>query len=157
MKFLLSFVVFGLIALSSADEEVRSTLNNWKIPNISILISIQNLRMMDVGLVQSLLMSTIFSGWWCDGSRGRHRHRWQRNPRGTCPRQDLHWKRMRVSFKNAVWDGCRSISYKWIGLGWKSPGGVKYRAAYAANNIIHVCEIDDPSFEVSNKHACYFL
>ena len=32
----------------------------------------------------------------------------------------------------------RMSQHKWIGLnwmdGWKSPGGVKYRAAYAANN-----------------------
>ena len=39
--------------------------------------------------------------------------------------------------KNAVWDGCRSVSYKWVDWmdGWKSPGGVKYRAAYAANEL----------------------
>ena len=31
---------------------------------------------------------------------------------------------------NAVWDGCRGVSFKWVdGLDWKSPGGVKYRAA----------------------------
>ena len=45
-----------------------------------------------------------------------------------------------VKNNNAVWDACRSVSYKWIGLdgwdGWMdgwSPGGMKYKAAYAAN------------------------
>ena len=34
--------------------------------------------------------------------------------------------------KNVVWDGCHSANYKWIEwdwMGWKSQGGVKYRAA----------------------------
>ena len=40
---------------------------------------------------------------------------------------------------NAVRDGCCRVSYKWMGLdgmdGW-STGGVKYRAAYAAKDLI---------------------
>ena len=34
-------------------------------------------------------------------------------------------------------NGWRSVSYKWMdGLNGLSPGGVKYRAAYAANNSL---------------------
>ena len=37
-------------------------------------------------------------------------------------------------YKNCVGDGCRSVSYKWMGwIGWYT-GGLNYRAAYAANN-----------------------
>ena len=38
--------------------------------------------------------------------------------------------------KNAILDGYSTEGYKWdgwVGLDWISPGGVKYRAAYAAN------------------------
>ena len=35
--------------------------------------------------------------------------------------------------KNAVWDGCRSVCYKW--MEW-SPCKVKYRAGCTANNLI---------------------
>ena len=45
-------------------------------------------------------------------------------------------KHLSNSGKSAVWDGCRSVSYKWMDqMDWKSPGGVKYRSAYAANNL----------------------
>ena len=41
-------------------------------------------------------------------------------------------------WQNAVWDRCRIVSYKWT-MDWVgSPGGVKYRAAYAANNKLNV-------------------
>ena len=41
-----------------------------------------------------------------------------------------------VGWKNAVWDGCCSISYNWDWMDWISLDGVKYRAAYAANKEI---------------------
>ena len=55
---------------------------------------------------------------------GKQNEKWQK------------WKAEGSHPKNTVWDGCRSVSYKWMGLDGWSPGGVKYRAAYAANKIL---------------------
>ena len=39
---------------------------------------------------------------------------------------------------NAISDGCSTVSYKWdwMGLGWISLGGVRYRAPYGANKVV---------------------
>ena len=42
-----------------------------------------------------------------------------------------------LSNESLVLDGCSIVSYNWVG-GWDwvgSPGGVRYRAAYTANNL----------------------
>ena len=62
--------------------------------------------------------------------------------------------------KNAVWDGCRSVSYKWMGwIGWMgwSPGGVMYRT-YAANNYLlqmWLKNCPDPRFFVRFYHESH--
>ena len=44
---------------------------------------------------------------------------------------------------NAVWDGCPSVSYKWMGLDWVwiSPGGVRYGAPVGAKKKPDVCHV----------------
>ena len=71
----------------------------------------------------------------------------------------LHCVFSYVSPKNVILDGCSTVSYKWDGMDWVgwSPGGVRYRAPYGANNYashlncIHILESIAVSLHVHAK------